>query len=312
MTEETRLQKTLSQGRFAVTCEFTPPRGIGSDDIAEVAEMLKGRVDAVNVNDNPNANARMSSLAFSKILLESGLEPILGQSMRDRNRIALQSDLLGAAAMGIQNVLCMTGDHPSKGDHPGARKVFDLDSSQWIEAVRRIRDRGILMNGKRISGRPAFFIGGVANPFVKNQELHIIRLQNKIAAGADFIQTQPIFDTGSFQKWMNSVEEAGLRNRVPILAGVAALKSLKLAKYLRDRVSGINIPVKILERLKSVSVENQQAEGIRICVEQIRSIQKINGVKGIHIMSIGNEEKIPEIIEQAGLPYRPMKGESGM
>ena len=308
MIAETRLQQTLSQGRFAVTCEITPPRGIEFSGLSRMAEKLKGKVDAVNVNDNPNSNVRMSSLVFSKLSI--GLEVwnrFLSRAMRDRNRLALQSDLLGAAALGIQNVLCLTGDHPSKGDHPQANKVFDLDSSQWIEAVKRIRDQGVLLNGKKITGQPKFFIGGVANPFMKNLDLHMIRLQNKIAAGADFIQTQPVFELEAFQRWMTKLEEAGLIDQVPIIAGVAALKSLKLAEYLRDRVAGFNIPDDIMDRLKSIPEDQQESEGIRICVEQIKSLQQIKGVKGVHIMSIGNEEKIPEIIEQAGFPSRPMK-----
>ena len=192
----------------------------------------------------------------------------------------------------------MSGDHPSKGDHPEARKVFDLDSSQWIKAVSQIRDKGLLLNGKKINTQPKFFIGGVANPFMKNIELHILRLKNKVAAGADFIQTQPVFDTDSFQNWMNKVEEAGLLDRIPILAGVAALKSLKMAEYLRDRVAGFTVPDSIMDRLKSVPEQDQQSEGIKICVEQIKAIKGIKGVKGIHIMSIGSEEKISEIIEQ--------------
>ena len=301
MIEETRLKQALSQGKFAVTCELTPPRGIETDGLLETATRLKGKVDAINVNDNPNSNVRMSSLVFSKILLDSGLEPVLEQSMRDRNRLALQSDLLGAAALGIANILCMTGDHPSKGDHPQGNKVFDLDSSQWIEAVRRIRDQGLLMNGKKISGQPKFFIGGVANPFKSNQELHIIRLKNKVEAGAEFIQTQPVFDTDSFQSWITKVEQAGLIDRVYILAGVAALKSVKMAEYLNNHVAGFSIPDDIMNRLKSMPEEKQQAEGMKICVEQIKALQGIKGVKGVHIMSVGSEEIIPEIIEQAGL-----------
>jgi methylenetetrahydrofolate reductase (NADPH) len=307
MIAETRLQQTLAQGQFAITCEFTPPRGIELNRLLRIADLLKGKVDAVNVNDNPNSNVRMSSLICSRLLLERGLEPIFEQSMRDRNRLALQSDLLGAAAVGIQNVLCLTGDHPSKGDHPEANKVFDLDSTQWIAAVKRIRDQGILLNGKKITGRPKFFIGGVANPFMKTLDLHIIRLENKITAGADFIQTQPVFDPEAFQRWMTRVEEAGLIDQVPIITGVAALKSLQLAEYLRDRVSGFNIPDPIINRLKSVPEDQQPSEGLRICVEQIKALQQIKGVKGVHIMSIGNEEKIPEIIEQSGLPPRLMK-----
>lgn len=295
---ETQLQKTLSQGDFAITCELTPPRGVEAGEISGIAEGLKGKVHAVNVNDNPNSNVRMSSLVFSKLLLDSGLEPIFEQSMRDRNRLALQSDLLGAAALGIQNILCMSGDHPSKGDHPEARKVFDIDSSQWIKAVKQIRDDGLLLNGKKIKGRPKFFIGGVANPFVKNLDLHILRLQNKIAAGAGFIQTQPVFDTDSFKNWMNKVDDAGLLDRVHILAGVAALKSLNMAEYLRDRVAGFNIPDSILERLKSAPEEDQQSEGIKICVEQIKLLRQIKGVRGVHIMSVGSEEIIPDILAQ--------------
>jgi methylenetetrahydrofolate reductase (NADPH) len=298
MSGETLLQKTLSSGDFAITCEITPPRGVETIDLSRIAERFKGKVHGINVNDNPNSNVRMSSLAFSKLLLDSDLEPIFEQSTRDRNRIALQSDLLGAAAMGIQNLLCMTGDHPSRGDHPEARKVFDLDSSQWIRAVDQIRKQCVLLNGKKISGQPSFFIGCVANPFVKNIDLHILRLQNKVTAGADFIQTQPVFDKDSFQKWMRKVEEAGLFDRIPILAGVVALKSVRMAEYLRDHVAGINIPDSVMERLKSVPEEDQQSEGISMCVEQIKSLRQIKGVRGVHIMSISNEEKIPDILEQ--------------
>jgi methylenetetrahydrofolate reductase (NADPH) len=301
MSEKTRLQQTLTQGQFAVTCELTPPRGIEVNGAMKIAERLKDKVDAINVNDNPNSNVRMASLAFSKILLDSGVEPVLEQTTRDRNRIALQSDLLGAAAMGIKNVLCMTGDHPSKGDHPQANKVFDLDSSQWIEAVRQIRDKGVLINGKAIKGRPEFFIGAAANPFMSNQDLHMLRLRNKVEAGVEFIQTQPVFDTEAFQNWIMKAEEAGLIDRVYILAGVAALKSLHMAEYLNDHVAGFGIPDDIMNRLESVAEENQEAEGVKICVEQIKALQGIKGVKGIHIMSVGSEGKIPEIIEQAGL-----------
>ncbi|MEW6186364.1 MAG: methylenetetrahydrofolate reductase [Thermodesulfobacteriota bacterium] len=300
MIAETRLQQTLSKGQFAVTCELTPPRGIDTGGLLAIADQLKGRVDAVNVNDNPNANVRLSSLVFSRLLLDRGLEPVFEQAMRDRNRLALQSDLLGAAALGIQNVLCLSGDHPAKGDHPQGHKVFDLDSSQWIEAVKRIRDEGVLLNGKKISGRPKFFIGGVANPFMKNQDLHLIRLQNKIAAGADFIQTQPVFDIEGFGHWMTKAEEAGVADRTPIIAGVAALKSLRMAEYLRERVTGFHIPEEILTRLKSKPEAEQSSEGLHICLEQIKALQQIKGVKGVHILSIGNEEKLPEIIERAG------------
>ncbi|OEU50810.1 MAG: 5,10-methylenetetrahydrofolate reductase, partial [Desulfobacterales bacterium S3730MH5] len=199
MKAETNLQKILAQGEFAVTCECNPPRGIDVDLILKNAAQLEGKVDAVNVNDNAVASVRMSSWAMSKILLDMGIEPVLQMVTRDRNRIALQSDLLGALALGIRNVLCLTGDHPARGDHPEARKVFDLDSIQWIAAARQVRDQGCLMNGKEISGSPRFFIGGVANPFVESLELHIIRLQKKITAGAEFVQTQPVLEIEGFK-----------------------------------------------------------------------------------------------------------------
>jgi len=298
MMGEPRLKQILSQNKFAITCELTPPRGIEFNGLSAIAEKLRDKVDAVNVNDNPNANVRMSGLVFSKILLDFGLEPIFEQSTRDRNRLALQSDLLGAAAMGIQTVLCMTGDHPAKGDHPGAKKVFDLDSSQWIQAVSQIRDSGVLLNGKKINGQPKFFIGGVANPFMANLDLHIRRLQNKVAGGVEFIQTQPVFDIDVFKKWMDRVAEAGVLDRISILAGVAALKSLEMAEYLQTHVAGFKIPPHIMDRLRSVPEGDQPSEGIKICLEQIKALQQIKGVKGVHIMSIGNEERIPEIIAQ--------------
>jgi len=298
MMGEPRLKQILSQNKFAITCELTPPRGIEFNGLSALAEKLRDKVDAVNVNDNPNANVRMSGLVFSKILLDFGLEPIFEQSTRDRNRLALQSDLLGAAAMGIQTVLCMTGDHPAKGDHPGAKKVFDLDSSQWIQAVSQIRDSGVLLNGKKINGQPKFFIGGVANPFMANLDLHIRRLQNKVAGGVEFIQTQPVFDIDVFKKWMDRVAEAGVLDRISILAGVAALKSLEMAEYLQTHVAGFKIPPHIMDRLRSVPEGDQPSEGIKICLEQIKALQQIKGVKGVHIMSIGNEERIPEIIAQ--------------
>lgn len=298
MMGEPRLKQILSQNKFAITCELTPPRGIEFNGLSAIAEKLRDKVDAVNVNDNPNANVRMSGLVFSKILLDFGLEPIFEQSTRDRNRLALQSDLLGAAAIGIRTVLCMTGDHPAKGDHPGAKKVFDLDSSQWIQAVSQIRDSGVLLNGRKINGQPKFFIGGVANPFMENIDLHIRRLQNKVVGGVEFIQTQPVFDIDVFEKWMDRVAEAGVLDRISILAGVAALKSLEMAEYLQTHVAGFKIPPHIMDRLRSVPEADQPSEGIKICLEQIKALQQIKGVKGVHIMSIGNEERIPEIIAQ--------------
>lgn len=305
MKAETRLQKILARGKFAVTCECTPPRGTDVDLIRKNAARLKGKVDAVNVNDNPIASVRMSSWALSKILLDMDIEPILQMTTRDRNRIALQSDLLGASALGIENVLCLTGDHQARGDHPQAKKVFDLDSIQWIMAVKEIRDQGCLMNGKKISGSPKFFIGAVANPFVESLELHIIRLRKKIAAGADFIQTQPVLDMEHFKKWLNLATEQGLTDRCAIIAGVVLLKSVKMARHLQNNVPGIMIPSTIIDRLGAVPEDKQQEEGINIALRIIESLKQTKGVRGIHIMAIGCEEKIGEIVERAGLLPRP-------
>lgn len=305
MKAETILQKNLTRNKFAVSCECTPPRGTDLDTIYKLADRLKGKVDAINVNDNPSSNVKMSSFALSKILLDMGIEPILEMTTRDRNRIALQSDLLGASAMGIKNILCLTGDHPSKGDHPEANKVFDIDSSQWIAAVKRLRDQGCLMSGKSITGNPEFFIGGVANPFVKNIELHILRLRNKIAAGAEFILTQPVLDMDHFKRWLNQAEEQGLTEQVPIMAGVVALESARMARYLHNNVSGFMVPDPILEHLDALPENKQQDEGLRICIEKIEELKQMKGVKGVHIMAIGCEEKLSEIIERAGLLPRP-------
>ncbi len=305
MKAETNLQKIIKQGQFAVTCELTPPRGTDMDLIRKNAEKLLGKVDAVNVDDNPTADVRASSWAVCKALLDMGIEPILEMTTRDRNRIALQADILGASVLGIQNVLCLTGDHPSRGDHTQAKRVFDLDSIQWINLIRQIRDEGRLSNGKKISGNPAFFIGGVANPFVGSVDLHIARLRKKIEAGADFIQTQPVLDIKPFKVWLNQVMEHGLVERCPIIAGVILLKSLDFAQYLRNKVPGIMIPDSTLERLGIVPENKQQEEGMKICIEQIGEIKKTDGVKGVHIMAIGCEERISDIIEEAGLLPRP-------
>jgi len=305
MKSETRLQRMLAQGEFVVTCEVTPPRGTDVDITVQITTQLKGKVDAVNVSDNHIANVRMSSLALCKILLDMGMEPILQMTTRDRNRIALQSDILGASALGIQNILCLTGDHPARGDHREAKKVFDLDSIQWIAAVKEIRDRRCLMSGRKISGNPKFLIGGVANPFAEPLELHIIRLQKKIAAGAEFIQTQPVLDMERFKIWLHQITEQGLTDRCSIIPGVVLLKSVRMAHYLRDAVPGIMIPEKIIDRLGAVPEESQQQEGIKICIEFIEELKQAKGVRGVHIMAIGCEERLAEVIELAGLHQRP-------
>lgn len=305
MKAETNLQKILALGKFAVTCELAPPRGTDLDLIYKATTLLKGKVDAVNVNDGPAASVRMSSWALSRILLDIGIEPIMEMATRDRNRIALQSDLLGASAMGIQNILCLSGDHPATGDHPQSKKVFDLDSIQLMAAVKRIRDEGCLVNGRKISGKPRFFIGGVANPFVESLELHVMRLKKKISGGAEFIQTQPVLDIDHFKRWLNQVSEYGLVDQCPIIAGVLSLKSVEMAQYLRNNIPGIMIPDAIIDRLGAKPEDKQRKEGVNICIERIKELKQINGVRGVHIMAIGCEEELPEIIERAALLPRP-------
>jgi methylenetetrahydrofolate reductase (NADPH) len=248
----------------------------------------------------------MSGLALSKVLLDIGIEPVLQMATRDRNRIALQSDLLGASALGIQNILCLTGDHPAKGDHPEAMKVYDIDAIQWISAVKQIRDEGSLMNGKPIAGDPGFFIGTLANPFVKSIELHGIRLKKKIDAGAQFIQTQPVLEMDRFKEWLRFSVDQGVSSQCPIIAGVLVLKSAFVADYLRKSVPGILIPDTIMEELSSVPEEQQLEEGIKICVEKIQTLKETEGISGVHIMAMGCEEMLPEIIEQSGLLPRPV------
>jgi methylenetetrahydrofolate reductase (NADPH) len=242
---------------------------------------------------------------MSRILLDVGMEPVLQMVTRDRNRIALQSDLLGASALGMQNVLCLTGDHPSKGDHPEAKGVFDLDSVQWIAAAKQIRDDGLLMNGKSISGSPEFFIGAVANPFVQSVELHVMRLQKKVAAGAEFIQTQPVLDMERFETWLDEVTQRGITDKCFIIAGVIALRSVATAQHLRSHVPGIMIPDTIMDRLGTQPEDRQLEEGVNICIEHIEALKQTKGVRGVHIMAIGCEENIPEIIEKAKLLPRP-------
>jgi methylenetetrahydrofolate reductase (NADPH) len=305
MKAVTNLQKILAQGAFAVTCAYDPPRGIALDSVTQNAAQLKEKVDAVQLSDNATATVTMSSLALSKILLDAGLEPILQMATRDRNRIALQSDVLGASALGIQNILCLNGDHPSKGDQPETKRVYDLDAIQWIAAVKDLRDHGSLMNGKQISGDPGFLIGTSANPFVKSLELHVMRLEKKIAAGADFIQTEPVLDLERFNEWLQLCAEKGLPDQCPIVAGVIAIKSAAVAEYLRDNVPGIMVPGWVISELGNVPEDQQLDEGIRMCVEQIEALKETKGVSGVHIIATGCEERIPEIIERAKLLPRP-------
>jgi methylenetetrahydrofolate reductase (NADPH) len=300
-----RLKELLDAGTFAVTGECGPPRGPDRGVLGKKAAFLKDHVDAVNVTDNQTAIVRMASMAASKILLEEGLEPVMQMVCRDRNRIALQSDFFGAAALGIPNLLCLSGDHQTFGNQSGAKNVFDMDSIQLLDSLRGIRDEGQVIGGDAVEGKAEMFLGAASSPFADPQPFRLPRLAKKIAAGAEFIQTQCIFDVGRFKTFMAEVRDRGLDQKVHILAGIIPLKSLRMAKYMASNVAGVAIPNALLARIKGVPKPDRAKEGIRIAIEHIQEIREIEGVHGIHLMAIEWEEKVPEIVRGAGLMPRP-------
>ena len=305
MKTESALERILAAGHLAVTSECGPPRGALPDKIKEKAEMLRGYVDAINVTDNQTAVVRMSSFAACLIIKQIGLYPILQMVTRDRNRLAMQSDIIGAYAHGINTMLCLTGDHPCFGDHPMAVNVYDLDSVQFIQMVKTMRDEGRFQGGDEIQNPPKMFIGAAANPFGDPFELRVARLAKKAKAGADFIQTQCIYDLPRFEKWMEGVRERGLHEKVAILAGVTPFKSAGMAKYMKNKVPGMSVPDEMIKRMAGVPKEKQAEEGLTICVETIQRLKEVKGVRGFHIMAIEWEQKVPEIVERAGLYPRP-------
>ena len=305
MKTESRLEKVLAAGHLAVTSECGPPRGAMPDKVREKGWYLLGIVDAVNVTDNQTAMVRMSSLAASVILKQEGLNPLYQLVTRDRNRLAMQADILGAYSLGIDTMLCLSGDHTKFGDHPMAMNVHDIDSIQLIQMVKKMRDEGLFQGGAEIKGAPKMFIGAAANPFADPFELRVLRLAKKIAAGADFIQTQCIFNVDKFEKWMEGVCARGLHKQCYILAGVTPIKSVGAARYMKNKVPGMDVPQEIVDRMAAVPKEKQPEEGIAICVETIERLKKVEGVAGFHIMAIDWEEKVKEIVERAGLLPRP-------
>ena len=305
MKTKSNIEKILEGGGFVLTSECGPPRGADPEVIRRKGALLKGAVDAVNVTDNQTAVVRMSSLASCVILKEMGFDPILQMVCRDRNRIAIQSDILGAAALGINNILCLSGDHQKFGDHPMAKNVFDMDSIQLIHTVKRMRDEGRFVGGEEVKGNPVLFIGAAENPFADPFEIRAARLGKKAKAGVEFIQTQCIYNLDRFERWMKMVRDRGLHERVAILAGVTPFKSAGMARYMKNSVPGMDVPDEMIERMKGVPKEKQPEEGIKICVETIRKLREIPGVRGIHIMAIEWEEKVAEIANTAGLLPRP-------
>jgi methylenetetrahydrofolate reductase (NADPH) len=302
---DSRLERILAAGQLAVTSECGPPRGSDPEVILQKGRILKDHVDAVNVTDNQTSVTRLSSLAACIHLKLMGVEPVLQMVTRDRNRIALQSDILGAASFDINNVLCLSGDHQVFGDCPDGQNVFDLDSMQLLQTVRHMRDNGRFLSGDDIRRPPRMFVGAAANPFAEPYRIRVPRLAKKIAAGAEFIQTQCIYNLERFETWMSGVRDRGLHEKVYILAGITPLKSLGMARYMKNNVPGMDVPDALISRLAGVPKEKQAEEGIAICLETIARLREIKGISGFHIMAIEWEEKVPEIVERAGLFPRP-------
>jgi methylenetetrahydrofolate reductase (NADPH) len=298
-----RLEKILASGQFAVTAEVGAPKGCLPDVLRKKGALLASSCDAINVTDNQAAAVRMSSFAGCLLLKETGAEPVLQMVVRDRNRIALQSDLLGAAALGIRNVLCLAGDHQRLGNHPDAVGVYDIDAVHLIQTVKGLRDDHRTLGGDTVSGEMPLFIGAVTNPFAEPVELHLLTLTKKIRAGADFIQTQAIFDISRFTAWMDKVRAQGLHEKAHILASVLPIKSVEMARRMRGGVPGVRVPDDIAERIEQAG--DARAEGIRICIEQIQQLKRVPGVHGVHIMAVAGEDAVPGIVKDAGLLPRP-------
>jgi methylenetetrahydrofolate reductase (NADPH) len=312
-----KLERILAAGQFAVTGEIGPPKGYDTEVIVRKCSLLKGHVDAANITDNQTGIVRMSSIAAGILVINQGLEPVIQMTCRDRNRLAIQSDILGAAAHGLKNVLCLSGDHQSFGNHPSAKNVHDLDSMQLIRMLQEMRDTNQFQCGEEIAdGGPPLFIGAAANPFADPVALRPLRLKKKAIAGADFVQTQLIFDIDRFKEYMKKAVDLGVTETVSVLGGVGPLKGAGMARYMRDNVPGMSVPDEIIERIegavKGISSDDKKArreaaraEGIRICIEQIEQVKEIEGVAGVHIMAIEWEEAIKPIVEGANLYPRP-------
>jgi methylenetetrahydrofolate reductase (NADPH) len=289
------LRDRLEAGSFAVTAEISPPRGASIEGVTEAAKQIRDWVDAVNITDNQGSNVRLASWAGSLAAIGAGLEPVMQMTCRDRNRIALQSDLLGACALGIRNILVMTGDHPKFGDHPGAKPVFDLDSIQLLWALRTMRDDGRLLSGRRLDPAPDCFLGAVENPFAPPVPFRAERLAKKVDAGAQFVQTQFVFDVAAFGQWMTQVRDLGLHERCHILAGVGAVRSRRALDFMREKVPGVHVPDDVYRRLRAAA--HVADEGARLAAEIVWQVREIEGVAGVHLFVAGNEQVIPGILE---------------
>jgi methylenetetrahydrofolate reductase (NADPH) len=302
-----RLERVLRSGRFAVTAELNAPDSADPEEVYRNALVLSQVCDAINATDGSGANCHMSSLGCSALLTRAGYEPVLQIACRDRNRIAIQGDILGAAALGIHNILCLTGDDVSAGDQPQAKRVFDFDSVQLLRTARIIRDMGVFLSGRKITTRPRLFLGAAVNPFAPPYDWRPQRMAKKIQAGADFFQTQYCFDVERMRQFMQQVRDMGLHERTYILAGVGPLRSARAAAFIRDKVPGVHIPDEVMDRLAQTPKKQQAEEGKRICIEIIEQVREIEGIHGVHVMAYRQEETVSEIVERAKLlPRRPV------
>lgn len=296
-----RLERVLRAGLFAVTAELNAPDSAAPQEVYDAALVLSEVADAINATDAAGANVHMSSLGMCALLVRAGYEVVLQMSCRDRNRIALQGDLLGAAALGVKNVLCITGDDVTAGDQPAAKRVFDFDSIQLLRTVTLMRDRGTFLSGRKLSTRPNIFVGAVENPFAPPLPWRPERVGKKIAAGAEFLQTQYVFDIEIFRNFMKRIVDLGFHERIYILAGVGPLRSPKVVEFMRNKVPGVVIPDALVKRMNDTPKARGQEEGMQICVELIQQIREIEGVAGVHVMAYRQEEMVAEIIHRAGL-----------
>ncbi len=302
-----RLERVLRSGRFAVTAELNPPDSADPQEVYDAAVTLAAVCDAINATDASGANCHMSSVAICALLTRAGYSPVFQVSCRDRNRIAIQGDLLGAAAMGVSNVLCLSGDDVTNGDQPEAKRVFDFDSIQLLRTARIMRDEGVFLSGRKLTTPPRLFLGAAENPFAPPFEWRPLRLAKKVEAGAEFIQTQYCFDVPRLVEFMRRVRDLGLHERVFILVGVGPLRGEKAAEFMRAKVPGVYIPDEVVARLRGAPKGRQREEGKRICVETIQQVREIPGVAGVHVMAYRQEELVAEIIEEAGLLPRPVQ-----
>lgn len=299
------LHRLLLAGEFVVTAELQATDSSDPASVLELADLLRGKADAVNCTDNSAAHPHIAPLAAARLLAEHGIEPIMQLTCRDRNRLALQADLLGAGALGIPNVLCMTGDDVSAGDHPEAKPIYDIDSVQLLRIARIMRDEGRYLSGRELAVPPSFLIGAVENPFAPPLEFRPMRVGQKTEAGAEFIQTQICFSVDKLRLFMARCGELGLLDHAWILAGVFVLRSARAARYLRDEVPGLDVPDRVIERMDAAPSERQPDEGVKIALEIVDQVRGIPGISGVHLMSIKNEHSIARVVEEAGLLPRP-------